>query len=54
MTVSDRGHGFRDAAVPEQPGFGLSLVAQLSDRYQIEPMLDGGGAAVSFARSFSH
>jgi len=54
VTVSDRGHGFRDAVVPDQPGFGLSLVAQLSDRYRIEPMLEGGGAAVTFARSFSH
>ena len=54
VRVSDRGRGFSGGTVPEHTGFGLSLVAQIADRYRIEPARPGGGAAVTFARAISH
>jgi anti-sigma regulatory factor (Ser/Thr protein kinase) len=54
VTVSDRGRGFSGGAVPEHTGFGLSLVAQIADRYRIDPARPGGGATVTFARVLNH
>jgi anti-sigma regulatory factor (Ser/Thr protein kinase) len=54
VTVMDRGRGFRDGEVPEQPGLGLSLLQRLSSRYRIDPARPGGGASVTFARSVTH
>ena len=53
IAVSDNGRGFPGGCLPEQPGFGLSLLNELSTRHRIDPQRPGGGARVSFARSIN-
>jgi anti-sigma regulatory factor (Ser/Thr protein kinase) len=54
VTVIDHGPGFSGGLVPEQQGVGLSLLARLCTRHQIQPARPGGGAAVMFALSIEH
>ena len=53
MSVSDNGRGFPGGRLPDQPGFGLSLLHELSTRHRIDPQRPEGGARVSFARSIN-
>ncbi|HVI16780.1 MAG TPA: ATP-binding protein [Gaiellales bacterium] len=53
VAVSDNGRGFPNGRLPDRPGFGLSLLHELSTRHRIEPQRPAGGARVSFARSIN-
>ena len=53
VTVVDHGPGFPGGRVPEQHGVGLSLLSKLCTRHSIQPLRPGGGASVTFARSFA-
>src|SRR6476661_6051631 len=53
VAVSDNGRGFPGGRLPDQPGFGLSLLHELSTRHRIDPQRPEGGARVSFARSIN-
>ncbi len=53
VAVSDNGRGFPGGRLPDQPGFGLSLLHDLSTRHSIDPQRPEGGARVSFARSIN-
>jgi nitrate/nitrite-specific signal transduction histidine kinase len=53
VAVSDNGRGFPEGRLPDQPGFGLSLLHELSTRHRVDPQRPGGGARVSFARSIN-
>ena len=53
VAVSDNGRGFPGGRLPDQPGFGLSLLHELSTRHRIDPQRPEGGARISFARSIN-
>jgi anti-sigma regulatory factor (Ser/Thr protein kinase) len=53
VSVSDNGRGFPGGRIPDLPGFGLSLLHELSTRHRIDPQRPQGGARVSFARSIN-
>jgi stage II sporulation protein AB (anti-sigma F factor) len=53
VAVSDKGRGFPGGRLPERPGFGLSLLHELSTRHRIDTQRPEGGTRVSFARSIN-